>query len=127
MAVYGSMLGADTGMALARDIARAILASRLEAFNRRELTPRCKAFRGADEPARHAALTLLGDCGWLSPDSRTLGHGATWRVDPRVHEHFAEHGEAARQRRELVRSRMAEADDEPPNVADVASRARVNQ
>lgn len=108
MAVYGSMLGADTGMALARDIARAILASRLDGFNRRELTPRCKAFRAADEPARHAALTLLGDCGWLTPDSRTLGHGAQWGVDPRVHELFAEHGEAARRRRELVRSRVAE-------------------
>jgi hypothetical protein len=107
-AVYGSMLGADTGMALAKDIARAILASRLESFNRRELTPRCKAFRGADEPTRHAALTLLADCGWIAAESPTLGHGAQWSVDCRVHELFAEHGEAARQRRDLVRSRFAE-------------------
>ncbi len=107
-AIYGSMLGGDTGMALAKDIARAILASRLEGFNRREMTPCCKAFRAAEEPARHAALTLLSDCGWIAMDSATPGHGAYWTVNPRVHDLFAAHGEAARQRRELVRSRLEE-------------------
>lgn len=111
MAVYGSMLGADTGMGLARDIARAILASRLDSFNRRELTPRCKPFRHADEPARQAALTLLADCGWITTKSAATAHGATWIVDPRAHELFAEYGEAARLRRAAVRSRFAEADD----------------
>ena len=111
-AIYGSLLGMATGIALARDVARSILASRLQSFNRRELTPRCKAFRAADEQTRHAALTLLADCGWIAADMPTLGHGAHWLVDARVHELFAEHGEAARERREVVRSRIAEASDD---------------
>ena len=34
MTVYASLLGTDTGMALAHAIARSILASRLQSFNR---------------------------------------------------------------------------------------------
>jgi hypothetical protein len=105
-AIYGSLLGADTGMALAKAIARSILASALQWFNRRELTQRCKAFRGSDEETRRAALSLLCDCAWLTTDAATVTHGAHWTVDPRVHSLFAEHGEAARKQRELVRERM---------------------
>lgn len=108
MAVYASLLGADTGMALAQAIARSILASRLQAFNRRELTPRCKAFRHANEWTRAAALALLCDYGWLTTDVATVTHGAHWKVDRRVHELFAEHGEIARQRRETIRTRISE-------------------
>lgn len=111
LSVYGSMLGADTGVALAKDIARSILASGLRWFNRRELTPRCKAFRAADEPTRQAALTLLCDCGWLEADIATFTHGASWTVDGRVHALFSEHGEAARSRRDAVKARFAGVDD----------------
>ena len=95
-------------MGLAQSIARSILASGLLSFNRRELTPRCKAFRGADEATRQAALSLLCDCAWLTTEAATLSHGTQWTVDPRVHTLFAEHGEVARQRRDTVRSRLTE-------------------
>ena len=110
LAAYGSMFGAGTGMALAKDIARSILASELDSFNRRELTPRCKAFRHADNLTRHAALTLLADCAWITPERDPLAHGTQWTVDARVHELFAAHGEAARQRRETIRARVTNAD-----------------
>jgi hypothetical protein len=107
LAIYSSTLGAnDTGIALARDIARSILASRLQSFNRRDLTPACKAFRNADEPIRQAALTHLHDAGWITADAPSIAHGARWNVDVRVHDLYAEHGEAARKRRETVRARI---------------------
>lgn len=93
-AVYSELLGVDTGITLAKAIARSILASELQTFNRRELTQRCKAFRGAAEPTRLAALSLLADCGWLvCTDPKQ--HGATWTVDQLVHTLFSEHGAAA--------------------------------
>ena len=111
-AVYSAMLGADTGMALAKAIARAILASGLGEFNRRELTPKCKAFRDADEQTRLAALKLLSDCGWVTCTATTITHGTLWTVDKRVHTSFSEHGEAARAQRAAIRSRILGADDE---------------
>ena len=110
-AVYSTLLGADTGMSLAKAIARSILASGLQTFNRRELTPRCKAFRGADEQTRVAALSLLSDCGWLTCTANTLSHGTLWDVDKRVHTLFSEHGAAAREQRAAVRSRLRGDDD----------------
>jgi hypothetical protein len=110
-AIYGSLLGADTGMALAKAIARSILASGLQSFNRRELMHRCKAFRGPDD-TRRAALSLLCDCAWLTTDAATVTHGTHWTVDPRVHSLFAEHGEAARKQREAIRERITAAEDD---------------
>lgn len=113
-AVYGLLVGADAGMALAKDMARSILAAGIETFNRREIAHRCKAFRHADESTRQGGLTLLRDCGWIAPEGHPLAHGAQWHVDARVHELYAEHGEAARRRRALVRARIQarEEDDE---------------
>lgn len=113
-AVYGLLVGADSGMTLAKDMARSILAGGIESFNRREIAHRCKAFRHADEPTRQGALTMLRDCGWIAPEGHPLAHGAQWHVDARVHELYAEHGEAARRRRALVRARIQarEEDDE---------------
>ena len=113
-AVYGLLVGADSGMTLAKDMARSILAGGIESFNRREIAHRCKAFRHADEPTRQGALTMLRDCGWIAPEGHPLAHGAQWHVDARVHELYAEHGEAARRRRDLVRARIQarEEDDE---------------
>jgi hypothetical protein len=112
-AVYSSLLGADTGMGLAKAIARSILASNLQEFNRRALTPRCKAFREADEAARKAALSMLTDCGWVTcTGDNPAAHGATWNVDTRVHTLFSEHGEKARAQREAVRSRILGTQDD---------------
>jgi len=113
-AVYGLLVGADSGMTLAKDMARSILAGGIESFNRREIAHRCKAFRHADEPTRQGALTMLRDCGWIAPEGHPLAHGAQWHVDARTHELYAEHGEAARRRRALVRARIQarEEDDE---------------
>jgi len=119
MAVYSTHLARDTGMELARAIARSILASGLHGFNRRELTPRCRAFRNADEPTRGAALTLLCDYGWLTTDIATISHGSHWTVDPRVHDMFADHGRAARDRRQTVRERLAEVSDDGTTDDDV--------
>ena len=93
-------------------IARSILASRLDSFNRRELTPKCNGFRTADEQTRLAALALLSDCGWLTCAGSTFTHGAEWRVDKRVHTLYSEHGEAARAQRAAVRSRILGNDDD---------------
>jgi hypothetical protein len=106
-AVYGHCLGAGTPMDLAKAMARSILADRLPSFNRREITHRCKPFRGASEWQRGAALTALQDYGWLEADSILLdAHGARWTVNPRVHEIFATQAEVARQRRETVRAAL---------------------
>ena len=119
MAVYSKHLGGTTGMALAQAIARSILASRLQAFNRRDLTHKCRAFRdNKDEPTKAAALTLLGDYGWLTTDVATISHGTHWTVNARVHDMFAEHGEAARQRRETVRERFNGADNDEDEGGD---------
>lgn len=110
MAVYGTMLGSGTGMALAQSIARSILAGDLHSFNRRELTLKCKAYRRADEWTRAAALTLLCDYGWLTTAAGSFSYGAQWTVDRRVFSLFAEYGEIARQRREAVRARFSSDD-----------------
>lgn len=112
MTVYASLLGTDTGMALAQAIARSILASRLQSFNRRVLTPACKAFRNADEWTRTSALSMLCDFGWLTVEGTTVTHGTQWIVDMRVHTLFAEQGAIAMQRRETVRARFAEIADD---------------
>jgi hypothetical protein len=104
-AVYSALLGADTGQELAKSIAKSILAAGMQGFNRRELTLHCKAFRGADEHTRLAALSLLSDCGWTTCTAPT-SHGALWTVDERVHALFSGHREAAVSQREAVRSRL---------------------
>jgi len=112
MAVYGAHLSRGTGMSLARDIARAILAAELGSFNRRDLAHRCRAFREAEAQDRVGALSYLTDCGWIVTEGPALAHGAAWTVNPKVHELFAEHGEAARQQREVVRRHVRGEDTE---------------
>lgn len=105
-AVYASLLGADTGMELAKSVAKSILAAGLQNFNRRDLTHCCKAFRGADEHTRLAALSFLSDCGWTTCTAPAAAHGALWTVDERVHALFSKHREAAIAQRETVRARI---------------------
>ena len=112
MSVYADLLGADTGMELAKAMATSILAAQMDSFNRRELAATCRAFRSADEPTRVAALALLSDFGWLTADVATMSHGAQWNVDSRVHMMFAEQGRQARERRAAVRKRLADAHDD---------------
>lgn len=107
-AAFDVLAQADTGMALARDIARSILASELHEFQRGDLSHACRRFRDAGEPARQAALTVLADCGWIAPQSRLtpFAYGGSWTVNPAAHEHYAEQGAAMRARREYVRERF---------------------
>jgi len=101
--IYGECLGAGSPMDLARAMARSILADQKESFNRREITHHCKAWRGATEWQRKAALSSLEDLGWIEGDVVPQLRGGRWLVNPRVHALFASEAEAARERRKQVR------------------------
>jgi hypothetical protein len=105
-AVYGECLGAGTPMDLAKAMARSLLADHATSFNRREITHHCKAFRGAAEWQRMAALTSLEDLGWIEGDALLPVHGGRWQVNQRVHALFEGEAEIARERRRQVRDAL---------------------
>lgn len=106
--VHGDLLGAGSPLELAQAIGRTVLADRMDSFNRRTLTHKCRAFRAATEWQRVAALRALEDYGWAIGESLLLEHGGRWTVNPAVHAMFEDEAEQARARRELVRETLRE-------------------
>jgi hypothetical protein len=109
MAVYLSRDGSET-YALAREVARAILARGWQSLARRELVQGVRPFRAAEGAAQDAALRLLEDLGWL----RAVEGGYTkpsptrYVVNPAVPSRFRAIAEAERERRAAIRSLIAD-------------------
>lgn len=102
--------------AIARALARSLLASRLESLNKRAALAICRDFRGADARTQEAALQALADCGWLRPEFLSIipPHGAIWTVNPLALERFRAVGEEHAARRAMVRELLTGGDDDRP-------------
>lgn len=108
-AMFGGVLSVAPAVELCRQIARSIVADESEpaAVSRATLTQRCRAFRDAGDAERRAAVALLEDCGWLTPDRTTPPYGGwprEWAVNSRVFALFGDEGARHRQRRVAIRS-----------------------
>ena len=110
-AIYSTLFADGAPIALAQAVARSILADESETFNRRELTHRCRAFRGAPEWQRVAAFRALEDFAWIEGESFLPEHGGRWRVNPKVHTLFAAEAARWRERREQVRDALLGRDE----------------
>lgn len=118
LAFYVGRQDGSEAYEIARASARLILAmapsERLRGLQRRDLLRRVKAFYKAREPEQELALRLLSDFGWIraSDDehARRQKHGQPTRYDinPRLATLLAAESEAERERRAIVRERIAE-------------------
>jgi hypothetical protein len=109
LALYDMLAGNDGTLPLARAVARALVAGRLETMTRNVLLQHCKAFRSAREHEREAALRFLEDAGWIKPlpDTRLYaGRPATYAVASDALSRYAEHGDELRRRRQIVREAL---------------------
>ncbi|MCU0938495.1 MAG: DUF3987 domain-containing protein [Burkholderiaceae bacterium] len=106
LAVFDTLAGGSGPLDLARAVGAAVLAERLATLTRNDLLQHCKAFRQASTGAREAALLLLVDAGWLTPDEggrMYAGRAAVFGVNAEVHARFGAAGEQLRARRAAVR------------------------
>ncbi|HXR91076.1 MAG TPA: DUF3987 domain-containing protein [Steroidobacteraceae bacterium] len=118
VAFYVGRQDGSEGYEIARAGARLILAmtpaERSKGLQRRDLLRRVKAFYKAREPEQELALRLLSDFGWIraSDDehARRQKHGQPTRYDinPRLATLLTAEAEAERERRAIVRERIAE-------------------
>lgn len=109
-AMYGQIGRANESADLAKAIGAAIVAGSLMQLMRSDLSHACRAFRDASEHARDAALRYLEDAAWLTPvltERQYAGRPTRYAVNPRVHDLFADAGEALKQRRAAVREVFA--------------------
>ncbi|MCU0975309.1 MAG: DUF3987 domain-containing protein [Steroidobacteraceae bacterium] len=112
VAVYARLAGDAGAFALARDVARYILATLPDALERRDLVQRVASFKAAGERDQAEALRLLEDLGWLRAEAGRYRKAIPthYRVSPRVAATFAadaEREKARREaRRELLRDRI---------------------
>ncbi len=96
----------NSARVLAKQMAAAIVADRLEVVTRTALTHRCRAFRDAAPSWQENALQYLVDAAWLTPlqEGRIYaGRVATYSVAAEVHERFAQHGAAHQAQRNAVK------------------------
>jgi len=94
---------------LARDIARSMLADGVVLINARTATQICRAFRSAEDWRRKQAVETLTTCGWVQPVDplqRYGDHGATWQLNPKAAETFAQIGIEHTARRKTVADRL---------------------
>lgn len=86
-----------------KELARLILAKRWNEVQKRELQRSWKAASKMQSWELHDVVTRLCDMDWLEPDREgdpgADGKPRRWHVNPVVHEIFAAHAEAERQRR----------------------------
>lgn len=103
---------------LARSLARLVLSRRPDenaaGLQRREMIRRVVAFRDAAEHAQGAALQVLEDLGWVRQQEGGYrkAHATRFAVNPMVHERFAKLATHERERRTILRERIAESVDE---------------
>jgi hypothetical protein len=111
---YRDLCGGDHAFDLAQRVGRYILANRMDEVTRAKLTSHQPAFRDARDPVRDAAMRLLEDFWWVTPEAGRYQkvHVTRWLVNPAVHVLFAEEGEAHRQERERVLTAIRESRSE---------------
>jgi hypothetical protein len=110
LALFDLLGGDDTAAHLARALGRSIVVAELPAVTRRDLREICRAFKSATEYQREAAIRLLVDSAWLTPelDGRQYdGRPARLIVAPEVFTRFREAGEELKARRAQVREMFA--------------------
>jgi hypothetical protein len=96
---------------LAKSIGRLALTLTSElGLQRRDLLRRVRAFKDADESRQAAALRLLVDLGWLreSDGGYAKAQPTRFDVNPKLATKFAALAEQERERRAMVRERIAE-------------------
>jgi hypothetical protein len=120
-AFYEMLSGSDTALQLARNVAAALVADKLDIIERRSLVQKLKAFRDADADRQAEAMQLLVDFGWcrLEKGSYHKNHGTRWSINPAVHQQFVEYGQTLLRRRAVVKEAIMVAHDErtPPLTA----------
>jgi Protein of unknown function (DUF3987) len=106
---------ASEAVQLAKAIGWFILARKTDelVLERRALVRNERRFKNADDKLREAALGLLIDYGWLLPVDEGEGYKKAlptrWDLNPALADTFAAEADRERERRELVRERIAEA------------------
>ena len=102
---YEQILGEVGGSDDVTRIANLILAHRLERLTTADISRNIKAWRAAPRHHRDAVFDQLEIAGWIMPDRPDNRTGVrAWRVNPRVHEQFAERAEQERQRRAVAKA-----------------------
>lgn len=115
IALYMGRKGGSDAYELARTVARWLLARRAEenarGMQRRHLVQGVYDFRKADEGLQTVTLRLLVDLGWLREEEGGYLKAQPTRfvVNPHIVRTFATLAEQERERRALVRERIAEA------------------
>lgn len=111
LVMFDSLADRGGALPLARAAGASVVAMGIDVVQRRDLIHRCRAFRDAPETEQEAALRLLVDAAWLTPqdDARQYrGRPASYAVHPQVPELFAAQGQALRARRQAVRALLEE-------------------
>jgi len=107
IAFYAGMLGLSDGHETLRGLASYIVAERLDEVNARVVQRSTRTLRSftADE-ARHLCERLEA-FGWLDPiDPPARSNTPRWRVNPAVHELYAEKGRQDAERRKAAREAL---------------------
>jgi hypothetical protein len=114
LALYLNRKGGSDAYELARDVAGFIVSRTATenaiGFQRRDLIARVSGYRSADEPVQAIALRLLVDLGWIRvvEGGYAKAQPTRYAINPRVADLFARESERERERRALVRERLAE-------------------
>jgi hypothetical protein len=110
LALFDMLAGDDTAGHLARALGRSIVAAERHEVTRRDLREICRAFKTATEHQREAAIRLLVDSAWLTPESdgrQYDGRPARLLVAPVVFTRFREAGDELKARRAKLRELFA--------------------
>lgn len=108
---YSEILDANDAMQHTRQLARLILAKRMEIITKRDMATLWKASRKLEDWELRKIVNTLANYDWLMPDTSLLdtdGKPRVWYVNPAVHEVFAGHAEREAARRIEVANTIRE-------------------
>lgn len=108
---YTEIIDANDRQEHVRQLARMILARKVERVTLREISQFWKTSRKLERWELRAVIEVLGTLGWLEPnplDLDTDGKPKSWAVNPDVHEAFAEQGQAEAERRRRATETLRE-------------------
>ena len=95
-----------------RQLARLIVAKRIDRLTKRDITLGWKASRKLEPWALRAVAETLCTLGWLEPEPGSIdssdGKPKAWLVNPKVHEAFSAQGEREAERRREAHTLLRE-------------------
>lgn len=108
---YSEILDANDAMQHTRQLARLILAKRMQVITKRDMATMWKASRKLEDWELRKIVNTLANYDWLMPDTSLMdtdGKPRVWYVNPAVHEVFAGHAEREAARRMEVANTIRE-------------------